>query len=81
MNAVFFLNSKNFCLRGGTEHRDLKFSQLKREVVHVNGKPMIRYAYTEHGSKNRSGGLKQVHMQNKVVHQYENVSGGSRDVM
>ena len=50
LNAVFFLNGKNVCLRGGSEHRDLKFSQLKREVAHVNGKSMIRYAYTENGS-------------------------------
>ena len=28
--AVFFINGKNFCLRGGDEHRSLKFSQLKR---------------------------------------------------
>ena len=34
-NAVFFYNGKNFCLRGGQEHRDLKFSQLKRKTVEV----------------------------------------------
>ena len=28
-NAVFFLNGKNFCLHGGTDHRKLTFSQLK----------------------------------------------------
>ena len=29
LNCVFFLNGKNFCLRGGAEHRDLKISQLQ----------------------------------------------------
>ena len=36
LNCVFFLNGKNFCLRGGQEHRELKVSQLKREVVCVS---------------------------------------------
>lgn len=51
LRAVFFLNGKNFCLRGGEEHRSLKISQLKREF-NPN-----RYVYTENLSKNRSGGL------------------------
>jgi len=32
--SCFFLNGKNFCLRGGKEHRDLKFSQLQRKNDH-----------------------------------------------
>ena len=28
--AVFYLNSRNFCLHGGEEQRNLKISQLKR---------------------------------------------------
>ena len=71
LNCVFFLNGKNFCLRGGLEHRDLKLSQLQREVVKVKDKHLVRYTYIEHGSKNRSGGLKQLKQENKVVHQYE----------
>ena len=59
LNCIFFLNGRNFCLHGGVEHRDLKLSQLKREDVMVDGKHLVRYSYTEHGSKNRSGGLKQ----------------------
>ena len=54
--AAFFHNQKNFCLRGGEEQRGLKFSQLKRSVATVNGEPKVYYEYTEHGSKNRSGG-------------------------
>ncbi len=30
LRAVFFLNGKNFCLRGRSEHRNLRLSQLKR---------------------------------------------------
>ena len=71
LNCVFFLNGKNFCLRGGAEHRDLKISQLQREYVQLEGKPLVRYTYTEFVSKNRSGGLKQIRQSNKVVHQYE----------
>ena len=58
-HAVFYYNGKNFCLRGGNEHRYLKLSQLKREV---NG-----YRYTENSSKNRAGGLSQLKLENKSV--------------
>ena len=71
LNCVFFLNGKNFCLRGGSEHRDLKLSQLTREVVKLDGKTLVRYTYTEYVSKNRAGGLKQIRQDNKTVHQYE----------
>ena len=30
LNAVFFYNGKNFCLRGGAEHRNLKLLQWWR---------------------------------------------------
>ena len=42
------------------EHRELKLSQFRREVVPVDGKHLVRYTYTEYVSKNRSGGLKQI---------------------
>ena len=71
LNCVFFYNGKNFCLRGGQEHRDMKFSQLKREVVKIGHDPKVCYVYTEYGSKNRSGGLKQLKIENKVVRQFE----------
>ena len=58
LNCVFFLNGKNFCLRGGMDHRELKLSQFKREVMLVEGKYLVRYTYTEYVSKNRYGGLK-----------------------
>ena len=71
LNCVFFLNGKNFCLRGGAEHRDLKISQLKRPVVKLTGKYVVRYTYTQHVFKNRAGGLKQIKQASKIVHQYE----------
>ena len=51
LNAVFFLNGKNFALRGGQEHASLKISQL----VRLHNPPA--YKYTENGSKNHSGGI------------------------
>ena len=61
LRAVFFLNGKNFCLREGEEHRQLKISQLQK----VADPP--RYIYTENASKNRGGGLVQLRVRNKVV--------------
>ena len=52
-NTVFFYNGKNFCLRGGEEHRQLHLSQLKRfsdSDLHV---------YYENCSKNRAGTFRQ----------------------
>ena len=37
------------------------------------------YVYTEHGSKNRSGGLGQLHLENKIVHHFEVPEAGKRD--
>ena len=70
MRAVFFNNGKTFCLRGGEEHRGLRLSQLKRTK---NG-----YSYTENASKNRSGGIAQLHIRNKTVEIFENAEAGNR---
>ena len=78
LNCVFFYNGKNFCLRGGQEQRDLKLSQLHREVVNVEGESRVRYTYMEHGSKNRQKGLKQLRLENKVIHQYETPECGDQ---
>ena len=59
--AVFFYNGKNFCLRGGKEHRALKISQIVRH------KDPNHYVYTENGSKNRSGSFNQLRVENKCV--------------
>lgn len=78
LNCVFFYNGNNFYLRGGQEHRDLKLSQLCRQVVSIEGEARVCYTYTEHGSKNRQKSLKQLRLDNKVVHQYETPDSGER---
>ena len=70
LRAVFFYNGKNFCLRGGEEHRNLKLSLLKRTE---NG-----YMYTENASKNRQGGISQLALKNKSVEILENRDAGDR---
>ncbi|XP_011406250.1 PREDICTED: glutamine-rich protein 1-like [Amphimedon queenslandica] len=78
LNCVFIYNGKNLCLRGGDEHCQLKFSQLRREVLTVDGVSKSLYIYTEHGSKNRSGGFGELHVQNKVVRHFEVPEAGDR---
>ena len=70
LRAVFYYNGKKFLLRGGAEHRGLKFSQLQRTSN--------AYIYTENGSKNRSGGLAQLRVENKVVPSYAVHEAGER---
>ena len=70
LRAVFFYNGKNFCLRGGDEHRSLKLSQFKRTQ---NG-----YIYTENASKNRQGGLGQLNLRNKTVEICDSRDAGDR---
>ena len=60
--AVFFYVGKLCCLRGGEEHRGLKISQFTQKDTDPP-----YYVYTEHGSKNRSGGLAQLNLENKEV--------------
>lgn len=60
--AVFFYIGKLCCLRGGEEQHNLKISQFIRK----DSDPPS-YAYTEHGSKNHSGGLAQLNLENKEV--------------
>ena len=68
LNCVFSLTGRtSICLCDGQEHCELKLTQLKREVVSLQGSMKVYYTYTEHGSKNRSGGLKQVKMESKIV--------------
>ena len=70
-NAVFYYNGKNFCLRGGAEHRNLRVSQLSRKTNIIDGKEVSCYVYTEYGSKNNQGGLASLNQRNKTVKQYE----------
>ena len=49
--------------------------QFHREVTIVEGQEVSCYIYTELGSKNRQGGFTNLHLENKVVCQYQNLSG------
>ena len=71
-NAIFLLNGKIFALRGGQEHYNLKISQLIKESH------PCRYIYYENGSKNLTGGLKDVKIDAKVVPIYQNLQAGNR---
>ena len=70
LNAVFFYNRKNFCLRGRAEHRNLRISQFKRETTTLDGKEVDCYIYSEFGSKNNQGGFASLNQSNKTVRQY-----------
>lgn len=59
--AVFYYVGKHFCVRGGAEQRSLGPSYFIR-----SSRP-DSYTYVEHGSKNRSGGLDQLQLENKSV--------------
>ena len=61
LHAVFYLNGKNFLLTWRRRTEEFKISQLKR-LNNPN-----RYVYTENSSKNRYGGVKQLHIKNKFV--------------
>lgn len=61
-SSCFYLNGINFSLRGGKEHRELKWSQLVREKD--------CWKYVEHGSKCFRGGVGDLNRENKVVYQY-----------
>uniref|UniRef100_A0A1X7UPB7 Uncharacterized protein n=1 Tax=Amphimedon queenslandica TaxID=400682 RepID=A0A1X7UPB7_AMPQE len=59
------LNIGKVCfLRGGEEQRNLKPSQF---ICYSNPD---KYSYVKNGSKNRSGGIAQLWVQNKVVEIY-----------
>jgi hypothetical protein len=62
-------------LCGGSEHRALKLSQLSKNT---SPEGSVRYTYTENSSKNRSGGVKQLQISHKVVHQFAHLELGER---
>ena len=69
---------KKFCLKGGKEQQELKFSQLKKESKIVDGRERKCYMYSEYGSKNRHGGFNSLNLSNKIVCQYECMSESVR---
>ena len=72
LNAVFYLNGKSFCLRGVSEHYNLRFSQVVRKTNPDN-------IYVEHGSKNRNGGIEDYKLESKCVTIVSSEEGSDRD--
>ena len=70
--SVFFCVGKNFCLRRGEEQHQLKPSQFIRK------KDPDHFVYVEAGSKNWSGGLREINTDNKVVPCNASPSAGER---
>ena len=75
LNAVLFYNGKNFMLRGGAEHCELKFSQLTRDFTSDG---LLCFTYTENHFKNRCRGFNQLDIENKVVEQFQDLRAGDR---
>ena len=73
LNAVFYLNGKSFCLRGVSEHYNLRFSQIVRKS------DPDKYLYVEHGLKNRNGGIEDYKLESKCVTIVAINEGGNRD--
>ena len=73
-NAVFFYNGKNFCIRGGEEHRNIKLSQFQRYYE------PDRYHYIEYVSKNRLGTFRKQHVDSNVVPIYCTCQNGQSNV-
>ena len=70
--AVFFFCEESVLLTGRRRTASMKPSQLVRK-----SNPN-RYIYEETGSKNRTGGLKQLNIENKVVPVYASPADGER---
>ena len=75
LRSVFFYNGKSFCLREGQEQCGLKLSQITKSVESVGGEDVSCYMCREFGCKNQQGGFSSLNSDNKVVKQYENLSG------
>ncbi len=73
VHSVFFLNGKNFCLRGGRDHRNLKLSQFVREMDNWRYTPCA-----EAVPRINRIGLAKVRCGNKVLRQYPSSLLGRR---
>ena len=45
----------------------------------MEGRELVSYKYTEHGSKNHAGGLGHLHLENKTVCHFQVLEAGERD--
>ena len=76
LDTMVFLIGKNFSLRSGKEHRNLKFSQLTLEPA--NEKEPEKLIYVSFGEKNNLGGLKHRSFKQKRIEHYANNSTPDR---
>lgn len=58
-------------MRSYDEHRNLRCAQFEKKL---DEKGRVCIGYTDFGSKTNCGGLKHMKVENKTIHQYENVS-------
>ena len=73
LHVVFLSSNINFVLCGGSEHHQLKISQLNfAQVLNPDtpGDVIECVQYTEHVSKNRQGGRHQLNLDNKTAVHY-----------
>lgn len=76
LDTMVFLIGKNFSLRSGKEHRNLKLSQLTLEPA--NEKEPEKLIYVSFGEKNNLGGLKHRSFKQKRIEHYANNSTPDR---
>ena len=70
LNTMVFLIGKNFSLRSGREHHNLKFSQLK--LVPGTDREPEKLVYVSFEEKNNLGGLKHRNVRQKRIEHYAN---------
>lgn len=73
VRTLLYLNGKNFALRGGEEHRRLRFHPAQITLVQPQlAEPYLKY--TEDASKTNQGGLRSRRISRKEVVHHANVS-------
>ncbi len=82
INTVLYLIGVHFTLHAYNEHKNLKvgfYSQLK---IKVDPQTNLHYLeYVENCSKNNQGGIKSLHIKNKMAKAFENLENPERCVM
>lgn len=77
LNTMIYLNGKNFALRSGKEHRNLRFKPSQITIHEPDGGiPYLRYA--EDVSKTQQGGLKHRKISKKEVEHRANMPNPER---
>lgn len=79
VNTLLYRIGLNFALRGGQEHRDLKWKNSQIKLISNKKGEFLRYS--EDVSKSNQGGLKHRKVKQKVVDAYENKRDRSRCIV